>query len=256
MDPLSILALGGIAICYLAVADGVDLGIGILLPLARNQGVRDQLLHGVTPFGRGNEPWLVFGATMLCFVVPIAYDRLPPAFYLPVLAMFSGLILRGVALEFHIRSVTSQRVWTFVFAGGSFVAALCQGLILGACVELTFDRGGHFGSGAFDSFSTLGFLCATVIVDGYALLGIVYWYCAVIAARTFGPATGPMPSTMGLCPAGSNSSGSGDAADSPSWEWRRHRRPGAPSVDRFTPHPKSTRSRSVPAFVRNLAPGE
>jgi cytochrome bd ubiquinol oxidase subunit II len=256
LDPLSILALGGIAVCQLAVADGVDLGIGILFPLARNQDVRDQLLQGVTPFRRGNEPWLAFGAAVLCVVVPIACDGLPPALYMPVLAMFASLILRGVAIESLTGGASTKRIWTCAFAGGSFLAALCQGLILGACVEIALDRSGHFGSGVFDSLSVLGFLCAAVIGDGYVLLGIVFWYCTQVAAPTSAPVAGPMPDTMRVCPAGSRSSVSGYPAKFLPRDWPRHRRIAASSVECRAPHPTSMRSRGVPHFDRTFAPGE
>jgi cytochrome bd ubiquinol oxidase subunit II len=45
------------------------------------------------------------------------------AFYLPLLLMLAGLILRGVAFEFRNKTQRMRWVWDAGFAGGSLVAA-------------------------------------------------------------------------------------------------------------------------------------
>lgn len=178
MDPLLAPTLGAVALSHLAVADGVDLGIGMLFPLARRERDRDALMRGVTPFWHGNEAWLALGAVGLCAALPLGYHRLPQAFLAPILTMASALILRGIVIDPHVQGTRPQRVRIAALAGGSLVAAVCQGLILGGWAQLAMTPEGFFGEGLFDCLSTPGILCAAVIVSGYLLLGSGFWFCA------------------------------------------------------------------------------
>src|SRR3546814_13715078 len=62
-------------------------------------------------------------------------DLILPALYAPLIAMLLGLIFRGVAFEFRHRTVRGQYLWDWGFAGGSILAALAQGITLGALVQ-------------------------------------------------------------------------------------------------------------------------
>jgi cytochrome d ubiquinol oxidase subunit II len=59
---------------------------------------------------------------------PLAYSVLMPAFYMPIIMMLLGLILRGVAFEFRFKaSDKSRHIWDKAFHFGSLSAAFCQG---------------------------------------------------------------------------------------------------------------------------------
>jgi cytochrome d ubiquinol oxidase subunit II len=62
-------------------------------------------------------------------------------------------------------------MWDFVFAGGSLIAALCQGFILGGLVSGVTVRDGMFSGRALDAFTMLGLFCGLGLIGGYALLG-------------------------------------------------------------------------------------
>lgn len=47
------------------VLDGFDLGIGILLPFARDAHKRELMIASVAPVWDGNETWLVLGGVVL-----------------------------------------------------------------------------------------------------------------------------------------------------------------------------------------------
>jgi cytochrome bd-type quinol oxidase subunit 2 len=65
----------------------------------------------------------------------VVYATLFSAFYLRLLLMLAGLILRGVAFEYRYKTEQMRWVWDAGFAGGSFVAAFIQGMTVGALVE-------------------------------------------------------------------------------------------------------------------------
>lgn len=49
--------------------------------------------------------------------------------------MLLGLVFRGVAFEYRRRDPGHQKFWYAALSGGSFVAALAQGMILGALLQ-------------------------------------------------------------------------------------------------------------------------
>ena len=153
------------------LADGFDLGIGILFLLAPRERDRDVMMESVAPFWDGNETWLVLGGTLLLAAFPAAYYILLPAFYLPVMVMLFALIMRGVAFEFRLRAERARRAWDYVFALGSLLATLCQGMILGAFINGVPVSDGAFAGGAFSFLTLLGLACGAGLAGGYALLG-------------------------------------------------------------------------------------
>ena len=152
--------------------DGFDLGVGILFPFAPTDKCRDRMMNSIAPFWDGNETWLVLGGGGLFAAFPLAYSVLLPAFYVPIIAMLLGLILRGVSFEFRFKaSERSRRLWDISFHIGSLVAALSQGFILGAFVQGVQVDGRNFSGGPLDWATGFSALTAIALVFGYMLLG-------------------------------------------------------------------------------------
>src|SRR3954452_18568018 len=172
----------GVAVALYVILDGFDLGIGILFPFAKSDKDRDLMINSIAPFWDGNETWLVLGGGGLLVAFPRAYAVIMPALYLPVILMLLGLIFRGVAFEFRTVAVTSKKYWTFAFAGGSTLAAFCQGLILGGLIQGIKVENGAFAGGAFDFLTPFAILCGLGVMTGYALLGACW-----LVMKTEGP---------------------------------------------------------------------
>lgn len=169
----------GAAVAMYVVLDGFDLGIGILFPWAADEHERDQMMNTVAPFWDGNETWLILGGGGLWVAFPKAYAVIMPAVYLPIIVMLLALIFRGVSFEFRWVAKPNKGVWNVAFAGGSIVAAFCQGLILGALVQGVNvaeieGRGAQFAGGALDWLTPFSLLCGVGVVLGYALLGATW----------------------------------------------------------------------------------
>src|SRR5260370_30876357 len=107
----------------------------MLFGMTRDEEQRSTMMSAVSPVWDGNETWLIVTGVVLWGAFPVAYATLLSAFYLPLLLMLAGLILRGVAFEFRARAVGSRWVWDIAFAGGSFGATFLQGLTVGALVH-------------------------------------------------------------------------------------------------------------------------
>src|SRR4029453_10479246 len=125
----------GTAVALFVILDGFDLGTGILFPFAKTERERDQMMDSIAPFWDGNETWLVLGGGGLWVAFPRAYAAIMSALYLPVIVMLLALVFRGVAFEFRGVAETSKRYWNLAFAGGSTLAAVCQGVILGGLIQ-------------------------------------------------------------------------------------------------------------------------
>ena len=160
-----------ISVLLYVVLDGFDLGVGMLLGLAARDERRETMLSAIAPVWDGNETWLVVVGVVLWGAFPIVYSTLLSAFYLPLLFMLSGLILRGVAFEYRHRTVRYRWIWDWSFAGGSLVATFMQGMAVGALVEGLPMADSRYVGGDFGWLSTFSLLCGVGLCFGYALLG-------------------------------------------------------------------------------------
>jgi cytochrome d ubiquinol oxidase subunit II len=173
--PLVWAGLIALGVLMYVLLDGFDLGIGILFPFSRSKADRDVMMNTVAPVWDGNETWLVLGGGGLLAAFPIAYSVIMPALYLPVLLMLAGLILRGVAFEFRFKGRARGRpFWTVMFAAGSILAAVAQGLILGGFIQGITVVDGRFAGGPFDWLTPYTLLVAAGLVCGYGLLGATW----------------------------------------------------------------------------------
>ena len=164
-------AVLAISILLYVLLDGFDLGVGILFGLTGSETHRRAMLSAVAPIWDGNETWLVVTGVILWGAFPVVYATLFSAFYLPLLVMLAGLILRGVAFEFRYKTERLRWIWDAAFAGGSLVAAFIQGLTVGALVEGLPIANGRCTGGEFGWLSPFALLCGVGLCLGYALLG-------------------------------------------------------------------------------------
>ena len=165
-------ALLAVSILVYLLLDGFDLGVGMLFGLTRSNADRDTMLSTVAPVWDGNETWLVVAGVILWGAFPLVYSTLLSAFYLPVVVMLLGLILRGVAFEFRHRATSPSRwIWDLSFVGGSLVASFMQGVTVGALVQGLKFTDGVYAGGVFGWLSPFSILCGIGLCLGYALLG-------------------------------------------------------------------------------------
>ena len=132
------------------------------------------MMNSIAPFWDGNETWLVLGGGGLWVAFPQAYAVIMPALYLPVIVMLLALVFRGVAFEFRSVAVTSKKYWNLAFAGGSTLAAFCQGVILGGLIQGIKVENGAFAGGPFDWATPFALLCGLGVVAAMRLLGATW----------------------------------------------------------------------------------
>ena len=162
------------AVFAYVVMDGFDLGIGILFPFFAPGRERDSAMNSVAPVWDGNETWLVLGGGGLMAAFPLAYAIILPALYAPIIAMLLALIFRGVAFEFRWRDPGHRPYWDLAFTSGSIVAALAQGITLGALLQGISVADRSYAGGWWDWLTPFSLLVGVSVVIGYALLGATW----------------------------------------------------------------------------------
>ncbi|SEJ81620.1 cytochrome bd-I ubiquinol oxidase subunit 2 apoprotein [Sphingobium sp. AP50] len=164
--------MAALGIGLYVILDGFDLGVGILFPFAPRSADRDMMITSLAPIWDGNETWLVLGGMVLLAGFPVAFSILLPAFYVPLALMLFGLVLRGVAFEFRSQSGASRLAWSAAFAGGSLLAAICQGAVLGSLISSRIAVvDGRFAGGPFDWVGLFPMAVGVGLAAGYAVLG-------------------------------------------------------------------------------------
>jgi cytochrome d ubiquinol oxidase subunit II len=155
------------------VLDGFDLGLGILLPFARDAGERELMIASVAPVWDGNETWLVLGGAVLFAAFPVAYGVLLSAWYVPLSLMLCALVLRGVAFEYRPEA-RWKGLWSTSLVAGSLLAAFCQGAMLGSFVHGLQVSGHRYAGGPWDWLTPFSLMTGIAVVAGYALLGATW----------------------------------------------------------------------------------
>lgn len=162
------------AVFAYVVMDGFDLGIGILFPAFLVGQERDRAMNSIAPVWDGNETWLVLGGGGLFAAFPLAYAIILPATYPLIIAMLLGLVFRGVAFEYRWRDPGHRGLWDAAFTIGSLVAAMSQGMILGALLQGIEIEGRAYAGGNLDWLTPYTVLTGLGTVAGYALLGATW----------------------------------------------------------------------------------
>jgi cytochrome bd ubiquinol oxidase subunit II len=123
-------ALLGVLLIGFAVMDGFDLGVAMLHPfVARTDAQRRVLMNTIGPVWEGNQIWLVLGGGAVFAAWPPLYAASFSGFYLAMMLVLLGLILRPVALTF--RSKLESRLWRTGWDYAFFVSGLVPALVFG-----------------------------------------------------------------------------------------------------------------------------
>lgn len=165
----------GFGVLMYVLADGFDLGVGMLFPFAKDESERDIMMNSVAPVWDGNETWLILGGAGLLAAFPLVYTVFLPALYIGVFLLLAGLIFRGVAFEFRFKASNERKhLWNLSFSLGSFVASFAQGAVVGAYIQGFETENFRYVGGAFDWLTPFTVMTGLGVVVGYSLLGATW----------------------------------------------------------------------------------
>lgn len=134
MTALGILwfALIAVLIAGYFILDGFDLGAGILSPfIAKNENEKAVVRRAIGPTWDGNEVWLLTAGGALFAAFAPAYATTFSGFYLAIMLVLFGLIVRAVSLEYRSHDPKWGKIWDALFFTGSLLPALLFGVAIG-----------------------------------------------------------------------------------------------------------------------------
>jgi len=127
----------GVLFAGYAVLDGFDLGIGSLLPFLAGSDEKKTtvLFKAIGPVWDGNEVWLITAGGALFAAFPQAYATVFSGFYLALMLVLLGLILRAVSNEFFMLETNHKKIWAKTFFIGSLIPSILFGVALGNVIQ-------------------------------------------------------------------------------------------------------------------------
>ena len=165
------------------VLDGFDLGVGVLYPwLGRNEEEKAILRQSIGPVWDGNEVWLLTAVGALFAAFAPAYATTFSGFYLAIMLVLFGLILRAVSLELRAQDFAKRGIWDACFFIGSLLPALLFGVAVGNVIMgLPLDANGDYLGTFFDLLNPFSLVCGFV-----GLFQMCAHGCAWVAVKTEG----------------------------------------------------------------------
>lgn len=161
--------------------EGFDYGVGMLLPfIAKTDQERRAVINTIGPVWDGNEVWMITAGGAMFAAFPHMYATLFSGFYVALVFMLIGLIIRGVAFEFRSkREDPAWRArWDWAIYYGSLLPALLWGvtianLMRGVAIESDFNYYGGLVPllNPYAMFGGVVFL-GLFLVHGASFLGI------------------------------------------------------------------------------------
>jgi cytochrome d ubiquinol oxidase subunit II len=169
--PLIYSGIVSLSILIYVVLDGFDLGVGMIFNFLDNKNDKDVAMSSLSPVWDGNETWLIMGGGGLFAAFPLAYAIIMPAFYIPILFMLIGLILRGVSFEYRFKAKSSRYLWDKSFMIGSLMASFSQGIMVGALLQGIVVENNQYAGGWFDWLNYFTVFTGFALTVGYIALG-------------------------------------------------------------------------------------
>ena len=155
--------------------EGFDFGVGMLLPfLGRNDEERRAIVNTIGPVWDANEVWLVTAITMMFAVFPDWYATMFSGFYLALLVIVIGLILRGISFEYRSKDARPgwRRRFDWMIAVGSFLASLLFGIVFTDLLGgLPIDQTMTYTGGPFGWLTLYGLIGGLTMVSVFLLHG-------------------------------------------------------------------------------------
>lgn len=159
------------------VLDGFDLGAGILSPfIAKDDTERGLIRRSIGPIWDGNEVWLLTAGGALFAAFAPAYATTFSGFYLAVMLVLFGLIVRAVSIEYASHDAKWSRMWNILFFIGSLLPALLFGVAIGnVFAGIPLDANGDYtGIPLLGLITPFTLLCGLLSLALFVLQGATW----------------------------------------------------------------------------------
>lgn len=124
--------LAGVVLIGYAVLGGYDMGVGSLYLFNKSKSQRKEMLASIGPYWDANQVWLITFGGGLFAAFPFAFSTVWSGFYLAMILLLVGLILRTVAIEFRYQLNTPR--WSKIFDACFGIGSLLPSILFGAAM--------------------------------------------------------------------------------------------------------------------------
>ncbi len=120
----------GVLLIGFAITDGMDMGVGNLLPfVGKNDDERRLMINTVGPHWDGNQVWLITAGGAIFAAWPAVYAAAFSGFYIAMLLVLFALFFRPVGFDY--RSKLGDARWRNAWDWGLFVGGAVPSLVFG-----------------------------------------------------------------------------------------------------------------------------
>jgi cytochrome bd ubiquinol oxidase subunit II len=187
MSVLSIIwfGLAALLLAIWAIADGFDLGAGVVYGFTKDPARRKLALASISHIWSGNEVWLLAGVGSLLAAFPPVYSSLLSSLYVPMILVLMAIVARacGVELRGKTDSAGLQRFLDGSIVVGSLVPAWGVGLAAGnVLVGLPIDAAGNLQGSWLFFLHPFALATSLLSLAAFTLHGSLY-----VAMKTVGP---------------------------------------------------------------------
>ena len=172
----------GVLLVGFAIMDGMDLGIGTLLPfVGRTDDERRVMLNSVGPHWEGNQVWFITAGGVTFAAWPLVYATAFSGFYVALILTLFALFFRPVGFDY--RSKLPDPRWRNTWDWGIFVGGTVPVVVFGVAfgnllqgVPFHFDSDLRvFYTGSFiDLLNPFGLLAGVVSLLMLTMHGAIY----------------------------------------------------------------------------------
>jgi cytochrome d ubiquinol oxidase subunit II len=164
--------LVGLLFAIFFFLEGFDFGVGMsITTLARDEREVNQAVATIGPVWDANEVWLISAGGVMFAAMPFWYASVFSGYYMIMLLILVGLILRGVSFEFQAIHPTEEghEFWGKITSFGSFIVPFMFGLLFTSMIQTQpVDKFGNINLQFADVINPLS------IVGGIAVTGLCY----------------------------------------------------------------------------------
>ncbi len=130
--------LVGVLLVGFAIMDGMDMGVGSLLPfLGKNDPERRVIINTVGPHWDGNQVWFITAGGAIFAAWPTVYAASFSGFYFAMILVLFALFLRPVGFDYRSKLDNPQwrNTWDWGLLVGSAVPPLVFGIAFGNLLQ-------------------------------------------------------------------------------------------------------------------------
>ncbi len=168
----------GVLIIGYAILDGFDLGVGVLHLFAAKTDKEKRIhLNAIGPVWDGNQVWLLTGGGALFAAFPVVYATVFSGFYLALMLVLLGLILRAVSMKFRggMEGEGWKKTWDMGFGIGSLLPLVLFGVAVGNILKgIPIEADGSYAGQFFGLLNPPSLLVGVLSLVLFTMHGALY----------------------------------------------------------------------------------